>query len=273
MAKKVFQLCAESFSNPSALKSQGFIDLVVEGGSGCVQPPGGFISACHSAGMGALLQNSDSGSGGCSDASYLSGLASAGLDAVGGESEGAAEIDAIMEYLPFMNYGGSGTGGGTYGNNDVWASGAKVGKFGCSTFMEPYVGSSPMSADEIASEAAINKDAGCFEVGILVTNYDIGQTTDMMIGYVDAAADQGVTIVGFQQWYVLGDGSGWSGNPGGSVISGLMSEYGTNMTNIADRRGGVTPTPGPTPTPTPTPGTAPNTNLCVRVRAYQPGQE
>ncbi len=32
------------------------------------------------------------------------------------------------------------------------------------------------------------------------------------------------------------------------------------------------PGPGP-PTPTPTPGTAPNVNMCVNVREYQPGQE
>jgi hypothetical protein len=33
------------------------------------------------------------------------------------------------------------------------------------------------------------------------------------------------------------------------------------------------PGPGPSPGPTPTPGTAPNVNMCVNVREYQPGQE
>jgi hypothetical protein len=279
MGKMVFELCATSFNDPASLKSAGFIDLVAFADGQNLQPPGGsgFVSACHGQGMGALFNNSNDSGGGCSSGcdAYYSGLANLGLDAVGGESETGSEMNTIMEYLTFMDYGGSGTGGPT-GNNDVWAksggnAGAVIGKYSASCFLEPYVGSSPTSAEEVGQEAALNKDAGCFEVGILVTNYNIGQTTDMMVGYVDAAAAQGVTIVGFQDWYVQGDGSEWSSNPGGSVISGLMSEYGTNMTNISDRRGGVTPSP--TPTPGPTPGAAPNTNLCVRVRTYQPGQE
>ena len=278
MGKMVFQLCATSFSDPASLKSAGFIDLVAFADGQNLQPPGGsgFVSACHGQGMGALFNNSNDAGGGCSSGcdAYYSGLASLGLDAVGGESETGSEMDTIMEYLTFMDYGGSGTGGPT-GNNDVWAksggnAGAVVGKFGASCFLEPYVSSSPTSADEVAQEAALNKDAGCFEVGIVVTCYGIGQTVDMMVGYVDAAADQGVTIVGFQFWYCLGDGSSWSSQNQTSVITGLMSEYGTNMTNISDRRGGAGPTPTPTPTPS---GTAPNVNMCVRVRSYQPGQE
>jgi hypothetical protein len=256
----VFQICATSFSNPAGAKSAGYIDCVVEAGSGCVQPPGGFITACHGQGMGALMQNSDSGSGGCSDTSYLSGLASAGLDAVGGESEGGAEIDAIMQYLPFMNYGGEGTGG-TTGNNCVWSScggndGASVGKYGCSTFLETYTTDSMLSASEIGQEAGMNYDAGCFEVGILVGSWSYGDYGAGVSTYqemVDEIASQSKKpCVGFQWWYVEGDGSGAPSNDSGGVMAGLMSAYGKNMTPIYDRKKGVTPTP-PSPSPSPSP--------------------
>ena len=223
----VFQICATSFSNPAGAKSAGYIDCVVEAGSGCVQPPGGFITACHGQGMGALMQNSDSGSGGCSDTSYLSGLASAGLDAVGGESEGGAEIDAIMQYLPFMNYGGEGTGG-TTGNNCVWSScggndGASVGKYGCSTFLETYTTDSMLSASEIGQEAGMNYDAGCFEVGILVGSWSYGDYGAGVSTYqemVDEIASQSKKpCVGFQWWYVEGDGSGAPSNDSGGVMA------------------------------------------------------
>jgi hypothetical protein len=202
--------------------------------------------------MGALLQNSDSGQGGCSDASYLSGLASAGLDAVGGESEQAPEIDAIMEYLCFLNYGGSGTDNGT--NNEVWQNGSHVGKYGCSTFMEPYDNNENfLSASELGSEAGYNYDQGVFEVGLLVGNWGAMASADSlgtyqeMVDEINSQTKKG--CVGFQWWYYGGDGSGQTIQ----IMSDLQSAYGVNMTPIYDRKKGVTPSPSPTPTPTPTP--------------------
>ena len=256
----VFQTCATSFSNPAAAKSAGYIDCVYINPSNGGNPPSGFMSACHAAGCGALFNNMNGpGCGTGEGASYYSAMAGQ-VDAVGGEALPGGEMDTIMEYLTLMEYGGQGSGGPT-GNNDPWAgscdgSTAHVGKYGCSIFIEPYTSSSMNSASECGQEAGINYDAGCFEVGVIVGSWcysDYGAGVGTYQEIADEMASQTKKgCVGFQWWYIQGDGSGAPSNDSGGVMAGLMSAYGKNMTPIYDRKKGVTPTP-PSPSPSPSP--------------------
>ena len=275
-----FGLAASSFSSlPS-----GYIDFVIVSSTDS-SAPAGFVSMCNSAKASPILQNSDSGSGGCSGncSSYYAGLKSSGLMGAGGESEGLSEVQAILATSDFVffNYGGEGTGGPT-GNNNIWAStgghtngggGATITKGQlCATWMETYTTDSMLPASEMGTEAGYNHDAGCFEVGLLVgswaeSDYGAGASTyEEMYDEIKSARG---ACAGFQYWYVTGDGSGG----GGSVMASLMSTYTHDTRNLLERAGGA-PGPGPTPTPTPTPsGSAPNVHINVRQRLYQAGND
>ena len=284
MATAVFGICAKGFSNMAALKSQGYIDFIMEntevnGPGGAI--PGGFLSACNSNGVSSILQTSDSGSGGCGSqdcATYYNGLKSQGLMSAGGESESLGEVTALLgSGLVFMNYGGEGTGGPT-GNNNIWAktgghcmnSGGATIASGqkCSTFLETYTTDSMLPASEMGTEAGYNHDAGCFEVGVLVGNwaeafYGAGASTyEEMYDEIKSAIG---ACAGFQYWYVSGDSGGFSSD----VMSGLLGAYTHDTRTITARAGGAPPGPGPTPAP----GTAPNVNINVRQRLYQPSRE
>jgi len=280
----VFGVCARSFSNIPTLKSQGYVDFIIEGSPGS-QPPGGFVSSCASAGVSSILQTSDSGSGGCGGndcTSYYNGLKSGGLLSAGGESESLTEVQAILgSGLVFMNYGGEGTGGPT-GNNNIWAktgghcmnSGGATIASGqkCSTFLETYTTDSMLPASEMGTEAGYNHDAGCFEVGVLVgswaaADYGAGASTyEEMYDEIKSAIG---ACAGFQYWYVTGDSGGFSDG----VMNGLLSAYSHDMRTIMTRAGGG-PAP-PAPGPTPGPGPISNTAGCkltatVRVQSFQP---
>ena len=275
----VFQVAGSSLNtaNPAAFKNMGVVDLCWYAGAGNMpSAPTSFIANCHAQGMGAIMQNSDSGStencGGQCD-SYHSMLASAGLDAVGGESETGAEMNSTMKYLIFLNYGGQGSGGPT-GNNNVWAktggnAGATVGAKGCSTFMETYTTSGMLSPSEIATEAVYNKSAGCFEVGLIVGSWsgNYGATVDTYIAMVNAMAGAGVTCAGFHYW-LYDDSRAWG------TFTSLISHYGANMTPIYKRvsgGGGGGGGGGGTPKPTAVGGPVLNVNFLVE--EHQPGWE
>jgi hypothetical protein len=268
MTSAAYQLCARSFSNIPWLKSQGYIDLVlienIAGSCPCCGVAQSFIDACTAAGMGSLLNNgNDAGGGygttgpGCGG--YYAGLKAQGLSGAGGESEGLPEVQDLLAISGtswvFMNYGGQGTGGPT-GNNNIWAnqgghcsySGGATISAGqkCSTFLEPYA-PGLMSAQEVATEAVYNYDAGCFEVGLLVADWYADRMSssaaDIYISYADAMASAGVPCAGFQYWYVGGDSGGFYSK----CMHDLMTQFPPSSSNILTRAGG---SGGSTPFPT-----------------------
>ena len=275
-----FGLAASSFSSVPA--GQGYIDFVVVSSTDS-SAPGGFVSLCNAQKASPILQNSDSGSGGCSGncSSYYAGLKSSGLMGAGGESEGLSEVQAILatSNFVFFNYGGEGTGGPT-GNNNIWAStgghtngggGATISKGQlCATWMETYTTDSMLPASEMGTEAGYNHDAGCFEVGLLVGSWaanDYGASASTYEEMYDEIKSAIGACAGFQYWYVGGDGAGGAGS---SVMTDLLGAYTHDTRNIMARAGGA-PGPAPGPTPAPTPGTAPNVYINVRQRLYQAG--
>ena len=272
----VYGIAANSFSSVAGLYNAGYVDFVIVSSTGSY-PPSGFIDMCNSVGASSILQNSDSGSGGCSGDcnSYYASLASSGLMAVGGESEQAAEAEAIMANLIFMTYGGEGTGGAGDGNDVIWGTQygpARASGHGASAWLETYTASSMISASALGTDAGINKDDGCFEVGILIGSWaqnDYGADQNTYAEIADEYKSHGVTNAGFQYWYVGGDGAGFSNG----IMSALMGTYPPTKTNIKARAGGGPgPSPGPTPAPTPS-GTANNVFLNARMRTYQAGYD
>jgi hypothetical protein len=250
----VYQLAASSFSNVPTLWNQGFADLiqVTSPGAGA---DASFVAACQAVGASPIMNNSNDGSGGCGGqncTSYYQALAAAGIQAVGGESEGAVEDTAIMNSLIFWNCGGEGTGGPT-GNNNIWAAtggnaGAVMGPKGCASYLESYTSNSMISASELGQEAGYNKDAGCKEIGIMIGSWcsnDYGANADTYLEIADEYVSNGVNPAGFSYWYVEGDSSAFAEL---AMMQTLMETYTPIKENILTRFGD---SPGPAPTPKP----------------------
>jgi hypothetical protein len=141
-------------------------------------------------------------------------------------------------------------------------------------------GSSIFNSGDFGVDAGLNKDAGCFEIGICWGTWLVndGHGVSEAAEFVDSinsnikSGSAPNSCVGLQMWGG-NNGAGFQGtlNDGGgrSFMTSLASEFGgVNLTTIAKRAGGISPTPGP-PSPAPTPGTAPNVYVNVRQRLYQ----
>jgi len=212
-------------------------------------PDSTFISDCKSNNVTCGANNSNDGTSSAWSLAYYQQMAASGVQWVIGESESGSEMYAMMTASPTLiggTYGGEGTGG-PMGNNDIWSGneftpsgGAIKGKV--NAWLECYTSSAMISADEIATEAALNKDAGVFEVGLLPGTWceaDYGATAETYLEMIDAMASQGVTCAGLQMWYYQG------GFSFPDIFTGVMAEYPANMTPILQRAGGVTPPPPP----------------------------
>jgi hypothetical protein len=250
---KVYGIWANSFSNISSLWNMGFADFGIVSGKDS-GPPGGFVGACNAVGATPCLQNSDSGSGGCSGDcdNYYAGLAGSGLQAVGGESEVGPEYTAIQNHLICYNMGGEGTGGAS-GNNDIFGGyeGARVSGYGMASYLETYTASSMISADAMGVAAAANKAAGCKEVGLLIGSWsdgDYGADASTYAAMVNAFANHGVDCAGFAYWYVQGDGSSFGGNDL-SMMQQLMAWYPPIKASMKARFGGAAGTGAAPATP------------------------
>ena len=282
MATNVYGICGASFSNPSALKSAGFIDFhqVIPGGGS--SPDTSFVGTCTSLGVSPILNNGNDGVAGWNGSdSYYATLASDGYMAAGGESEHNAEDQSIMSHMIFMNYGGQGTGGTGGGNNDIFGGGecSGVTGHGCASYLESYTDGSPalISAEAMAQSAASCKDHGCKEVGVMIGGWGVnyGWGASVYIAMADAFSSAGVTCAGFVLWNGEGSDGNATYSSSASIISGLKAQWPPDTRTIKTRfAGGPTP-PGPTPTPTPTPpvGTANNVRMNARMRLYQAGYE
>ena len=232
------------------LKAQGIIDFlqVIPDGA---YPDSSFISDCKANGVTCGVNNSNDGMSSAWSLGYYQQMASSGVQWAIGETESGAEMYAMMTASPTLiagTYGGEGTGCSPAGNNDIWCgnqytpSGGAI-KNKVNAWLECYTSNSMLSADEIATEAALNKDAGCFEVGLLPGVWceaDYGATAETYLEMIDAMASQGVPCAGLQMWYYQG------GFVFPDIFTGVMAEYPPNMTPILQRAGGVTPPPTPT---------------------------
>jgi hypothetical protein len=247
------------------LKALGIVDFLQVVGDGAY-PDSSFISDCAANHASCGINNSNDGTSSNWSLAYYQQLASSGVQWAIGESESGAEMCTIMQAAPGKlvagTYGGEGTGGPT-NNNDIWSGNTltptctiKPGTINC--WLEAYTSSAMLSASEIGTEAGINKDAGCFEVGLLPGTWceaDYGATAETYLEMVDAMKSQGVTCAGVQMWYYQG------GFAYPDIFTDLMAEYPANMTPILQRASG-TPTPTPTP-PTPDPAVATQCFLTV----------
>ena len=266
----VYQLSASSFSDIPTRFSQGFADFVMVTSPGAslhygknrkgkgkskrtkadpIKSFASFVSQCNAVGGSPIVNNSNDGTGGCNGQNcntYYSALAAEGIMAVGGESEQAPEDTAIMNNLIFWNCGGEGAGGGGVNNNNIWAKtgggvGAVVGPKGCASYLESYLSNSMISASEMGTEAGMNKDAGCKEVGIMIGSWctnDYGANANTYMEMVDEYASNGVTCAGFNYWYVTGDSSSFSQL---AMMQQLMASCPPIKQNIVKRFGGTPP--------------------------------
>ena len=238
------------------LKALGMVDFLQVVADGAY-PDSSFISDCKTNGVTCGINNSNDGTSSNWSLAYYQALAAQGVQWAIGESESGGEMCAMMQASPGKlvagTYGGEGTGGPT-GNNDIWSGNnltptCTVNKGTINCWLECYTSSAMLSASEIGTEAAINKDAGCFEVGLLPGTWceaDYGATAETYLEMVDAMKSQGVTCAGVQMWYYQG------GFAYPDIFTGLMAEYPANMTPILQRASGTPTPPPPDPTATTT---------------------
>jgi hypothetical protein len=198
--------------------------------------------------------------------SYYQNAAALGYMAAGGESEQAPEMDAIMDNLIFMNYGGEGTPGGN--QDDVFAvthPGAVHGH-GCASWLETYGSADDFWNWNTVGEGAKNAKAhGCKEVGILVGNWMMNYSSPQ--NYIDlgnAYEANGVTLAGIMVWAGYGSEMNSLYNQFAGWYKAWQAVWPANMTTIDKRFG--TPTPGPAP---PAPTVIP-TNFTFGIHALDP---
>jgi hypothetical protein len=213
--------------------------------------------------VGPVLNNGNDGNRGWDgSANYYQRVAAAGYIAAGGESERDdrdGEDQAIMASLPFMNYGGEGTGGRGCGNNDIFTGGnicRGVKGYGCASYLESYTSNSMISADCMADAAVVCKQAGCKEVGIMIgpwAGQDYGAGAGTYAAMVNAYEAKGVTCAGFVVWNGHGTDANSNHNQVAGIIQTLQQTWppDTRPLNVRFAGGPTPPGPGPTPPPTP----------------------
>jgi hypothetical protein len=242
----VFGMAADVWPNAagsiSSLWSAGYADFILlEPSMGSMSMPNStFISQCNAVGASPIFQTSDSSTGGCYGgcSAYYASIAKAGIQAAGGESGTGTEDAAIMENLIFYNMGGEGTGGVT-GNNDIFGGRehAKVTGYGCASYLKSYTKSGVISIADMGTAAGVNKDAGCYEVGIVVgdsSQSSFGANVEFYELIVDEYASNGVLCAGFMCWAMVKGGDFQS--PG--VMTTLMTKYTPIQANIKSRFAG-----------------------------------
>jgi hypothetical protein len=291
-----YWIAAATYSNGmSAIKKDyKIIDFHQVVGASCGQgtcagPQGSFVSDCNAAGISPVLNNSNDQGGGCSGssaASYYAGLKKDGIMAAGGEVDCAAEMAVCMGAgVIAMNYGGALVGNGTINVfvQDDCGTAWKVTSPGCASYLETYDGGGTIweGWGGISAAAPGAKAAGCLEVGLLLAGESNAEgigTAEEVISCMESCIDSLGFCSGAGLWDGCGSDSAAMLEQFGDYYDEMQAagtykgqSFAPNTTTTIDKRfSGTSPTPTPTPTPI---GSAPNTNLCVRVRAYQPGVE
>ena len=256
----VYFIAAESYDNLGELIKAGIVDqhILVHGGG--ATPPAQFPRDCLAVGGSPILNNGNDGVPGWNGAdSYNANVAALGYHAVGGESEGAAEIDSIMSHLIFLDYGGEGTAGGTM--DDVWEfdhPGAVSGH-GAASYLETYDSNSNLWGWNVMGRGMLNaKSHGVKEIGLLVGNWMINHSTAQ--DYVNIASQMeanGVTFAGIGVWAGYGSNMNSLYEEFAPWYALWQSIWPPNMTPMAQRYAGVTPVPPAPPVTKITAVTAP----------------
>jgi hypothetical protein len=195
------------------------------------------------------MNNGNDGISGCSGYepnSYYKTVASLGWHAAGGESEPAAEWNAIMANLIGMDYGGEWNCCTDLSN--IWVhqmKGQKVSGKGMAAYLETYVGVCrvDLCPDAVVNAAVACKNAGCKEVGLMIGNWMInhGFNAQSYINIIQAMEAKGVTCAGVVLWAGYGADMNSVYNQNASIIKALQAVYPPNMTTLKNR---FTGTPG-----------------------------
>lgn len=257
-------IAGDSYSNLGALRTVGIIDahLVVHGGG--VIPLAQFVLDCNAAGLSPILNNGNDGKAGWDGTStYYPKIVSLGYHAAGGESEQANEIDAIMNSLIFLDYGGMGTGGGT--NDDVWAAThpSPVHGFGAASYLETYDASANFWGWDVVGPGMLDAQKhGVKEIGILVGSWMMqAQLAKRGIDHLDhilktsSAQDyinliyemeaHGVPCAGIGVWSGYGNNMNAVYNRFASWYAAWMALWPPTNVTMKNRFKGVTPAPTP----------------------------
>jgi hypothetical protein len=264
----VYGVSGDNYNDLGALIRAGLIDFdfLIHGGGNA--PNAQFPKDCRAVGGSPCLNNGNDGVPGWDgSANYYKNVANLGYMAAGGESEQGNEIDAIMDNVIFLDYGGMGTGGGT--NDNVWyiTHPAPVHGHGAASYLETYGSSADFWDWSVVGQGALNaKSHGVKEVGILVGNWMMASEHKTTAEYLKAlkarssAQDyinlanayeaHGVTCAGIRVWGGYGTSMNGLYNQFSSWFKAWQAIWPANMTPM-DKRYGATP---PTPTP-PTPVT------------------
>lgn len=253
-----------SVSNPASIKSSyHVIDLTLCVPSGTT-PDNSFANAVNSAGMSPILNNANDQGGGGGNYGYYQALKSAGWMAAGGETNGDAEINTVMDAgLVYIDYAGwtgpdslrsiysegiTAHGGGlaawfeTYGSND--GNGVSYAACGITT-------------DVMANMAEQAHAAGAKEVGLLMGDWHNDWGAAPYEGLATAIEDAIGSFAGFMIWigYSYPRSCDTVAAAGAGLLSALQSSWPAQTTATIDTRtGGGGPAP-PTPNPGPTTGT------------------
>jgi hypothetical protein len=258
----VYFIAGDSYSDLSALRQAGIIDahIVIHGGG--VTPPAQFPKDCANAGLSPILNNGNDGVPGWSGSpDYYKNVAALGYMGAGGESEQANEIDAIMNELVYVDYGGEGTGGGT--NDDVWFAThpAPAHGFGAAGYYETYDSAANFWGWNIVGSGMLDAQKhGVKEIGIMIGSWmmqvylakrginhlDYILKTSSVQDYINLANDMeqnGIRCAGFGVWSGYGNNMNDVYNKFSGWYQQLMSIWPPTNVTMKDRFAAPATTP------------------------------
>ena len=214
---KYFAIHAGSLDNISQMAAAGVTEagLVVQWDGSSTY--GNIASAIHSAGIATATLNlfndgssppSQLGAAGGSYAGYFQSIVSAGWNCIAGEGCGGSVIGTVMNYCPYVNYGG--IVGSSQANMyaDPWDH-PTSGGHGHWDYIETYDNSNNLQLDSCVQAAGEAKAAGAGHLGILIGTWmqsagastyintlnQIGGDTVLMWGGYSSSSSDGFGLI------------------------------------------------------------------------------
>ena len=247
----VYFIAGDSYSDLSAIRNAGIVDvhLVIHGGG--VAPPQQFVTDCNNAKVSPICNcGNDGANGDGGDPQYYTRMAAMGYHAGGGESEKADEMDRCMDNIIFLNYGGEGLNP----EDDVFSGvhPAAVHDKGCASYMETYDSGSNFWGWNVVGSAMLNAKAhGVKEIGICVGSWMISHSTAQ--DYIQLAQDMeahGITCAGIGVWSGYGNNMNTLLNEFASWYKAWQAVWPPETRTMKERFAGPTPPPPVTKKPT-----------------------
>ena len=242
--KCVYFIAGDSYSDLSAIKNAGIVDvhLVIHGGG--VTPPQQFVTDCNNAKVSPICNcGNDGANGDGGDPQYYTRMAAMGYHAGGGESEKADEMDRCMDNVIFLNYGGEGLNP----EDDVFSGvhPSPVHGKGCASYMETYDSGSNFWGWNVVGPAMLNAKAhGVQEIGICVGSWMLSHSTAQ--DYIQLAQDMesnGITCAGIGIWSGYGNNINSILNEFASWYKQWQAIWPPETRTMKERFEGPTPTP------------------------------